>query len=206
MRLRTRWPEGARGLQKKRGYAFIHQMAKLSAKAKVVHARYGTRRTAAVRSALQKARTVNTSASHSSVMSARAAPGDRRPKKSGDHAAFSESCTRNMTRGFKAPENPPSFAQTIHADRPIRAYNRVQTGPNMYHGGVHEGFSSAKYHAPGTNIEPTNAARKQTRSHAASPASGLCVAVMAVSSQEVSIRPLPLRAVKPGLPPDQRGP
>src|SRR5690606_11930327 len=121
-------------------YAFIRQMAKFSAAAKLTHARYGSSSAPAAGEWRQNARTVAAMASHNRTTSASAAPGRCSPKKRNDHARFSPSCNANRLSAVRAFSHP-ARRQTSHAATAMHANSTVHTGPNTQPGGVHEGFA-----------------------------------------------------------------
>ena len=122
-------------------HEFILQIAKFNKAAKVVQARYGVNNRAAVVDRPQKLTAVAAIASQRIRISPNAKPGLRIPKKMADQLTLSMSCSPKSPSDTREARQPPR-RHTSHAERAIRKYSAVQTGPKSQSGGVQLGFFS----------------------------------------------------------------
>jgi len=97
-------------------------------------------------------------AHHNTIISMKAAPGDRKWKNTADHATLSNNCNKNSCIG---PEVKLLCRQTSQAAAAIARNRIVQAGPNNQFGGVHRGLANPAYHGLSAGLvsrEPSKAA------------------------------------------------
>ncbi len=94
-------------------------------------------------------------ATHSTIISIKAANGDFNPKNKIDHKVFNPSWIPKKVMAVFL--NFDFLIQTRYNDIPIKTYRLIQTGENIQFGGLNEGLLIVVYHvfvAGAVKIEP----------------------------------------------------